>query len=73
MPDEPDPLPAGATGTVDWVSDTSSLTRHPSFQLGVKWDEPYGHRSLMLVCPPDAFRRIPKPDSRRSREQETGT
>ncbi|MEV1040492.1 hypothetical protein AB0J01_28160 [Streptomyces sp. NPDC050204] len=41
---DPDPLPAGSTGTVQ------SWNPHPQVrQLGVNWDAPHGHRRLMLT------------------------
>ncbi|MFF7644027.1 hypothetical protein [Streptomyces canus] len=47
--DEHDPLPAGATGTVNrW--DPHPLVR----QLSVDWDAPHAHRRLMLVIADDA-------------------
>jgi hypothetical protein len=43
LPGDPDPLPIGAEGTVDWVNQwTDYLTR----QFGVKWDN---GRTLMLL------------------------
>jgi hypothetical protein len=41
--DDPDPIPVGAEGTVDWVGAwTSELTQ----QIGVRWDN---GRSLLLL------------------------
>jgi Domain of unknown function (DUF4314) len=45
--DDPDPIPVGSEGTVDWVNTwTSELTR----QIGVKWDN--GRRLLLLDSDP---------------------
>jgi hypothetical protein len=42
LPDDPDPLPVGLEGTVDWVGQWNhELTK----QIGVKWDN---GRTLML-------------------------
>ena len=51
MHDDPDPIPAGELGTV------VSVSRHGAgtdtwHQIDVAWDN---GRTLMLVCPPDAF------------------
>jgi hypothetical protein len=46
MADDPDPIPAGATGTVARVYPHSDWT-----QVDVDWDN---GRSLMLSIPPDA-------------------
>jgi len=44
LPDDPNPLPIGSEGTVDWLGSwTSDLTR----QIGVKWDDP--KRALLLL------------------------
>jgi len=41
--DDPDPIPVGTEGTVDWVGQwTCELTR----QIGVKWDN---GRTLLLL------------------------
>lgn len=41
--DDPDPIPVGTEGTVDWVGQwTSEYTR----QIGVKWDN---GRTLILL------------------------
>ena len=45
--DDPDPLPVGLEGTVDWVNTwTSELTQ----QIGVAWDD--GRSLLLLPCDP---------------------
>ncbi|WP_442510560.1 DUF4314 domain-containing protein [Novipirellula sp. SH528] len=50
MPDDPDPVPIGTTGTVRAISHVSS---RPAFtQIGVDWDN---GRRLMLTVPPDRF------------------
>lgn len=38
MPDDPAPLPVGATGTVEYVANPR-----------VDWDPPHQHRTLMLI------------------------
>lgn len=45
MPDDPDPIPPGATGTVVSVRQQGTWA-----QVDVKWDN---GRTLMLVVPPD--------------------
>ena len=47
MPDDPDPIPPGATGTVTAVRQQRTWA-----QVDVKWDN---GRTLMLVVPPDEF------------------
>ena len=60
MPDDPDPVPAGCTGTVE------SVTEGPLGQIHVKWDE--SKRTLSLVPGVDRFEviesasEIPQPD-----------
>ena len=45
--DDPDPIPVGTEGTVDWVGQwTSAYTR----QVGVKWDD--GRRLILLDLDP---------------------
>jgi hypothetical protein len=51
MPDDPDPIPLGSTGTVRSVSRCGS-GRDASFQVDVNWDN---GRKLMLAVPPDQF------------------
>jgi hypothetical protein len=47
MPDDPDPVPAGTTGTV------AAVRQHGTWsQVDVNWDN---GRTLMLVVPPDRF------------------
>jgi hypothetical protein len=48
MHDDPDPIPAGTQGTVDWVNELPEFA-----QIGVRWDN---GRTLMLCVPPDSFR-----------------
>jgi hypothetical protein len=48
MPEDPDPIPPGTQGTVDWVNELPRFV-----QIGVRWDN---GRSLMLCVPPDRFR-----------------
>jgi hypothetical protein len=53
MPEDPDPLPIGATGTV------MSAEYHDAFkstQVHVRWDAPHERRSLTLIIPPDRVR-----------------
>jgi hypothetical protein len=42
LPDDPDPIPGGATGVV--------VKSHPDVgQIGVLWDPPHEHRRLFLL------------------------
>ena len=52
MPDDPDPIPPGSTGTVTQISNLRWPEMH--HQIWVKWDAPI-RRSLSLICPPDTF------------------
>lgn len=54
MHDDPDPVPAGTEGTVQFCTDCS-LFRPPFTQVGVAWDN---GRSLMLCIPPDRAVRV---------------
>jgi hypothetical protein len=57
MPDDPDPIPAGSTGTIE------SVTEGPLGQVHVKWDD--SGRTLSLVPGVDRFEVIergPEPD-----------
>lgn len=59
MPDDPDPIPPGEAGTVDWIGDENVVPR----QVGVKWDS---GRSLILLLGVDLFEITtakPKPSS----------
>jgi hypothetical protein len=51
MPDDPDPIPPGATGTVTSVHPHGSGPNR-WFQVLVDWDN---DRKLMLSIPPDQF------------------
>lgn len=51
MTDDPDPIPAGTTGTVTGVYPLSDWT-----QVDVDWGN---GRSLMLSIPPDVVERLP--------------
>ena len=51
MPDDPNPVPVGSTGTVTFVNSHGSGTR-AWLQIGVDWDN---GRRLMLNVPPDEF------------------
>lgn len=49
MGNDPDPVPVGTEGTVEYYQECSSF--RPAFtQVGVKWDN---GRSLSLCIPPD--------------------
>jgi len=50
MSENPDPIPPGTQGTVDWVNELP-----PFMQIGVRWEN---GRSLMLCVPPDRYRKI---------------
>jgi hypothetical protein len=55
MHDDPCPIPAGATGTIERV------TPFPGgdwAQYLVRWDAPHEHRKLALCSPPDRFKVI---------------
>lgn len=47
MPEDPNPIPVGTTGTVKAVTECLGYQH-----ITVKWDI---ERSLTLVCPPDRF------------------
>jgi hypothetical protein len=52
MPDDPNPRPVGAEGTVDWVGQwESEYTK----QIGVKWDD----GSSLLLLADDPFEILP--------------
>jgi hypothetical protein len=55
MPDDPNPVPAGTQGTVDYVSGPHQLPgdRHSWHQVGVKWDN---GRTLSIILPKDTIR-----------------
>ena len=55
MPDDPDPILSGATGTVTAVRQYGS-GRDAWHQVDVDWDN---GRTLMLVVPPDEFEVVP--------------
>ena len=51
MGNDPNPVPAGATGTV-----TGLCHFHRNeWQVWVKWDAPHADRGLNLVTPEDSF------------------
>lgn len=52
MPDEPDPLPVGATGIVSRVANAAG-------QVWVRWEPPNETRSLMLLVGVDPFEVVP--------------
>ena len=51
MPDDPDPVPPGTTGTVTSV-EQHGTGRNAWLQVEVDWDN---GRKLMLTTPPDRF------------------
>jgi hypothetical protein len=51
MPDDPDPVPPGATGTITYV-EQHGTGRDAWLQVEVDWDN---GRKLMLTVPPDRF------------------
>lgn len=51
MPDDPNPVPVGSTGTVTFVKEHGSGAR-AWLQIGVDWDN---GRGLMLSVPPDEW------------------
>lgn len=55
MPDDPNPIPAGTCGTVEWASDVDLGGTDRFTQVGVRWDN---GSSLMLSIPPDRIRKI---------------
>jgi hypothetical protein len=50
MTEDPDPIPSGTRGTVDWVNELPTFT-----QIGVRWDN---GRSLMFCVPPDRYTKL---------------
>lgn len=64
MIDDPCPVPAGATGTIqsvyvggDWV------------QYHIAWDPPNQTRTLMAICPPDVLKVIPNTETHDARRK----
>ena len=57
MPDDPDPIPPGTTGTVTAVRQYGS-GRDAWHQVDVDWDN---GRTLILVVPPDEFEVLSDP------------
>jgi hypothetical protein len=53
MPDDPDPIPPGTTGT---IGDEPFEIRPGVWSAMVKWDIP---RSLSIVVPPDVVQVLP--------------
>ena len=53
MPDDPDPIPSGATGTIVNIVELSYCS-----QIWVDWDPPHDHRSLMLIEGMDKYKVI---------------
>lgn len=58
MTDDPDPIPAGATGTVRGIT-SHGAGDNAWNQIDVRWDN---GRTLLLVVPPDAFEIIASDD-----------
>lgn len=56
MPDDPNPVPAGSTGTVTFVNEHGSGDR-AWLQIGVDWEN---GRRLMLSVPPDGVQMLPR-------------
>ena len=54
MPDDPCPIPEGATGTIEYAHQQIECGR-PWTQYGVKWDAPNEKRTLHVCSPPDQF------------------
>lgn len=53
MTDDPNPIPMGTKGTIDFIN---PVNMKPAFtQVGVKWDN---GRTLMVCIPPDQIRVI---------------
>lgn len=52
MPEDPDPVPAGSLGTVEW----SNFVGTAFMQISVRWDN---GRTLMLSIPPDEYEVVP--------------
>lgn len=57
MLDDPNPIPVGTQGWVDYVNETADFV-----QYGVRWDS---GSKLMLSCPPDEFKTVLKDASRK--------
>jgi uncharacterized protein DUF4314 len=52
MDDDPDPIPAGATGTITYVNDLNFIGDH-DVQLWVDWDPlPDGRKRTLMLCWP---------------------
>ena len=58
MTDDPDPIPAGATGTVRGVT-SHGAGENAWHQIDVRWDN---GRTLLLAVPPDVFEIIAASD-----------
>jgi hypothetical protein len=56
MPDDPDPIPTGTQGTIDYVTDVDlGRPNRPYTQIGVKWDN---GRTLSVCTPPDRIKLV---------------
>jgi hypothetical protein len=54
MPDDPDPIPVGSQGTIDYVTGPHHTAHEPPwYQIGVAWDN---GRTLALCTTKDRFR-----------------
>lgn len=62
MPNDPDPIEPGTTGTVTNVQSGLTAGTH---DIWVDWDAP---RSLSLIAPPDQFRIIDRVSARQAAE-----
>jgi hypothetical protein len=54
MPSDPDPVPPGTQGTVDWVGDPNMFGDNTQ-QIGVAWDN---GRSLIMIKGIDRFKKL---------------
>ena len=68
MPDDPSPLPHGATGTVEEIGPElpSGIFGRPDDgpwrQVTVAWDPPHQSRTLLMSVPPDKYEVIKEDD-----------
>lgn len=58
MPEDPCPVEPGTRGTIGWIN-PSRGPRGPFTQYHVDWDN---GRSLMLLVPPDKYRKLGESD-----------
>jgi hypothetical protein len=64
MPDDPNPIPPGTTGTITSISEVM-VPGSPFTQVGVNWDN---GRTLMLCVPPDEVEFLGEPQKEAWRE-----